>query len=257
MEPLVALAVQRGNGLAIIVILVGLCTTTFATSFAASDDVTYDSLSSSGRPQNFYRLSSIGSAPPSEQCRKLDAMLNEPYPRGSYDTKDVLLFNRFTAYWEEQRVFRSSSFYGKVFTFTSWGSSPISFLLHTYDAKDNPVDELYQVSLGDLDAVRLEDEQLDATRLKTLLLDYQKRGKWLVPRVEWEKDHASQGADYTNFASDYHWADVVMVGERTYALFASPPAFDSRLNLKGVFDIYVAPVDTRGMGTGDCRFTHP
>jgi hypothetical protein len=234
----------------------GLCMTMVSISTLASD-ATYDSLSSSGRPQNFYRLSGIGMTPPPEHCLKLAAVLNEPYPRGSHDIKDVLLFNRFTAYWVEKRVFRSSSFDGTVFTFSSWGPSPVSFLLHTYDAKDNPVDELYQVSPGDLDAVRLEDGQLDATRLKTLLLDYQKHGKWLVPRVEWEKDHENQGADYTNFASDYHWADVVMVGDRTYALFSSPPKFDSQLKLRGVLDIYVAPVDSTGMSAGFCRFSHP
>lgn len=240
----------------LIAAFVALCST-MVTTIALASDVTYDSLSSSGRPQNFYRLSGIGTTPPSEDCLKLAAVLSEPYPRGSYDTKDVLLFNRFTAYWVEKRVFRSSSFGGKVFTFSSWGSSPVSFLLHTYDARDNPVDRLYHVSPSDLDAVRLEDGQLDATRLKTLLLEYQKRGKWLVPRVERQKDHEDQGADYPNFASDYHWADVIMVEDRTYALFSSPPKFDSQLKLRGVLDIYVAPVNSKGMGAGVCRFSHP
>jgi hypothetical protein len=225
---------------------------------AFASDATYDSLSSSGRPQNFYRLSGLDAATPPEQCRKLAAALNEAYPHGTYDLKTVLLFNKYAAHWDEQSIFRSSPFIGSVLTFTSSGPSPISFLLHTYDAKDNPVDELYQIALDDLDAVRREDGKLDATRLKALIRDYRDSGKWLIPRMEWMKDHQNQSADgeYSGFASTYHWADVVVVDDRVYALFASPPGFGGQLKLRGVLGMYLAPVNSNGVGPGDCRFTH-
>lgn len=238
---------------------VSLLMTMVSASTLASDDVTYGSLSSFGRPPNFYWLSGIGTTTPPEQCHKLIAALNEPYPHGTYDLKTVLLDNNYKAHWNEQSVFRSSSFIGKVFTFTSPGPSPISFLLHTYDAKDNPVDELYQILRKDLDAVRREDGQLDATRLKALILNYRDSGKWLIPRREWVSDHQNQSAEgeYTNLASNYYWADVVVVDNRVYALFASPPGSDSQLNLRGVLDIYLAPINSDGAGVGVCRFSHP
>lgn len=224
---------------------------------AIASDVTYDSLSAAGRPGDFYQLTGLNDATIPAHCQKLAAALNEPYPHGSYDLKDVLLFSRYAVHWEEQGVFRSSRFSGKVFVSPSSVPSAPRFLLHTFDAIDNPVDHLYLLRADELEAVRREDNKLDATQLKALLA-HENNDRWLVPRIEWQREHQRrESKDATNFAPNYHWADLVIIDEKTYALFASPPAFDDKLNLRGVFDIFLASVSADGIGPGDCRLTHP
>lgn len=256
-DSILALVLRRCAMHAVAGILASFVTASLSDSASAAD-VTYDSLSSTGRPSEFYELNGMGGSAAPAHCKALADALNEPYLHGSYDLKDVLLFNKYAVQWQEQDVFRSSRFLGKVFVSMSSVPSAPSFLLNTADGKDNPVDELYSIRSDELEALRREDGKLDSTRLIALLRVLRNNDRWLVPRAEWQRAHDDiEGEDATAFSPDYYWANVVTIKQKTYLLFVSPPAFDNKLKLRGVLDIFLAPASASGTNAADCRLTHP
>lgn len=221
-------------------------------------EVSYDQLSSEGRPSNFYRTLPVAERSP-EACATILAALNAPYPLRSYDLKEILLSTGLSVPWVEQQISRvNGPFYGSV-RIANAPDAPdgtaSQFFIHTMDAKENPVDVLYLLPESAAQEARINDGEYDAKRLKELL---QGTGNRLDPNRDWIKAHYERSPPNTGttFERHYYWADVLAVENAVYVAIASPPQFNDQLKMFGDLDIFVAPLEDGRMGTLACHFTH-